>query len=66
MQCTPPGNMYPAGQQVPPGNKYTNKQTGGMQLASLLTRIFRVRVKIKSIKEKKNTHQVTGYAAETV
>jgi hypothetical protein len=36
------------------------------QLASLETTIFQVCVQIKNVKEKKNTQQETGYAAQTV
>jgi hypothetical protein len=36
------------------------------QLALLETMIFQVCVQIKNVKEKKNTQQSTGYAAEIV
>jgi hypothetical protein len=36
------------------------------QLALLETTIFQVYVQIKNVKEKKNTQQATGYAAEKV
>jgi hypothetical protein len=36
------------------------------QLAQVETTIFQVCVSIKNVKEKKNTQQATGYAAETV
>jgi hypothetical protein len=36
------------------------------QLASLKTAFFQVCIKIKNVKEKKNTQQATRYAAETV
>jgi hypothetical protein len=44
---------------------YINKQNLA-ELASLETTIFQVCVKRKNVKEKKNTQQATGYAAETV
>jgi hypothetical protein len=36
------------------------------QQAQLQTTIFQVCIPIKNVKEKKNTQQATGYAAETV
>jgi hypothetical protein len=42
---------------------YINKQNLA-ELASLETTIFQVCVKRKNVKEKKNTQEATGYAAE--
>jgi hypothetical protein len=36
------------------------------QLEKVQTTIFQVCVEIKNVKDKKNTQQATGYAAETV
>jgi hypothetical protein len=46
---------------------YINKQNGGNNWQVYnIDSIFQVCVKIKNVKEKKNTQQATGYAPETV
>jgi hypothetical protein len=50
---------------APTGYVHINKQNGGTTSTSRTT-IFQVCVQIKNVKEKKNTQQATGHAAETV